>query len=167
MDPIISFRLTSTGAWSYRFFEGRQYLGSVSCAFMPNAAVRIEVPGISWYSPFSMDNTIVPGISRRVKENSSGEEVFRIVYCQPGYYRIIPSQSQSAGEVLVERREGAYLFGNQGMPVMAMTERTERIEGWPWRPPDAVPYFITRFFVEQVSREFLYAVLSFPALRFY
>lgn len=164
MDPIVSFRLASTGAWGYRFFEGRQYLGAVSCALMPNATVRIEAPGISWYSPFNMDNTIVPGISRRVKENSSGEEVFRIVYCQPGYYRMIPSQTQSVGGILVERREGAYLFGNQGMPVMAMTER---IEEWPWRPPDAVPYFITRFFEEQVSREFLSAVLSFPALRFY
>ena len=59
MDPIISFRLTDTGAWGYRFFEGRQHLGSVSCVLMPNATVRIEAKGISWYSSFNMDNTII------------------------------------------------------------------------------------------------------------
>ena len=107
-----------------------------------------------------MDNTIVPGISRKVKENVNSEEAFRIVYCQPGFYRMIRGESN----ILVERREGAYLFGVQGMPVTAMTER---IEEWPWKPADAEPYFVTKFFEEQVSREFLFAVLAFPALRFY
>ena len=160
MDSIISFRLTNTGAWGYRFFEGRQHLGSVSCVLMPNATVRIEAPGISWYSSFNMDNTIVPGISRRVKENSTGEEAFRIVYCQPGFYRMIRGESN----ILVERREGAYLFGNQGMPVTAMMER---IEEWSWKPPDADPYFVTKFFEENITREFVFAVLAFPTLRFY
>ncbi len=113
MDPIVSFRLTDTGAWGYRFFEGRQHLGSVSCVLMPNATVRIEASSISWYSTFSMDNTIVPGISRKVRDNATGEEVFRIVYCQPGFYRMIRGESN----ILVERRERAYLFGVQGMPV--------------------------------------------------
>lgn len=160
MDPIVSFRLTDTGAWGYRFFEGRQHLGSVSCVLMPNATVRIEAKGISWYSSFNMDNTIVPGISRKVKENNTGEEAFRIVYCQPGFYRMIRGESN----ILVERREGAYLFGVQGMPVTAMTER---IEEWAWKPADAEPYFVTRFYEENITREFLLAVLAFPALRFY
>jgi len=160
MDPIVSFRLTNTGAWGYRFFEGSQHLGSVSCVLMPNATVRIDAPGISWYSSFNMDNTIVPGISRKVKDNESGEEIFRIVYCEPDFYRII----RGGSNILVERREGAYLFGVQGMPVTAMTER---IEEWPWKPPDADPYFVTKMFEETVSLEFLFAVLAFPALRFY
>ena len=124
MDPIISFRLTNTGAWGYRFFEGRQHLGSVSCVLMPNATVRIEAKGISWYSSFNMDNTIVPGISRKVKENNTGEEAFRIVYCQPGFYRMIRGESN----ILVERREGAYLFGVQGMIWRWKPQETDKME---------------------------------------
>ena len=120
---------------------------------MPNATVRIEAPSISWYSTFSMDNTIVPGIRRKVRDNATGEEVFRIVYCQPGFYRMILGESN----ILVERRERAYIFGVQGMPVTAMTER---IEEWPWNPPNAEPYFVTKFFEENVSRELLFAVLA-------
>ena len=133
---IISFRLTNTGAWGYRFYEDGMHLGSVSCVLMPNATVRIEGPGISWYSSFNMDTTIVPGISRRVKDSITGEDIYHIIYCQPGFYRMIPNQMSSGiplerratGGILGEQREGAYLFGDQGKQVMAMTER---IEEWP------------------------------------
>ena len=47
---------------------------------------------------------------------------------------------------------------------MAMTER---IEEWPWKPVNAEPYFVTRFYEEPVGQELLFAVLAFPALRFY
>ena len=124
-----------------------------------SSLVRIEAPGISWYSSFNMDNTIVPGISRHVKDEA-GEDIYRIIYCQLGFYRMIRDDAN----VLVERRNGAYLFGTQGMPVTAMMER---IEEWPWKPPDAEPYFVTRVFEEDISREFLMAILAFPELRFY
>lgn len=159
MDPIVSFRVAGTGAWEYQFYEDRQLLGSASCILKMNATVRVAAPGISWYSSFNMDNTIVPGISRRVKENTTGEEVYRIMYCRKDFYRMIRGDSS----ILVERRNGAYLFGTEGMPVTAMTER---IEGWPWSPPGAEPYFATRFFEEKLSREYRLAVLAFPALRF-
>ena len=160
MNPIISFRLTNTGAWGYRFYNGPQLLGTASCIISHSSLIRIEAPGISWYSSFNMDNTIVPGISRRVRDSITGEDIYRIIYCQPGFYRMIRDDAN----VLVERRNGAYLFGNQGMPVTAMTER---IEEWPWKPADAEPYFVTKVFEEGVSREFLMAILAFPALRFY
>ena len=159
MNPIISFRLTNTGAWGYRFYSGPQLIGTVSCIISHSSLVRIEAPGISWYSSFNTDTTIVPGISRHVKDEA-GEDIYRIIYCQPGFYRMIRDDAN----VLVERRNGAYLFGNQGMPVTAMTER---IEEWPWKPADAEPYFVTKVFEEGVSREFLMAILAFPALRFY
>ena len=47
------------------------------------------------------------------------------------------------------------------------TAMMERIEEWPWKPVDADPYFVTKIYEEQVPREFLFAVLAFPALRFY
>jgi len=159
VDPIVSFRMAGTGAWEYQFYEDRMLLGSVSCVLKLNATVRITAPGISWYSSFNMDNTIVPGISRKVNENTVGEEVYRIVYCQRNFYRMIRGDAN----ILVERRDGACLFGAEGMPVTAITER---IEDWPWSPPGAEPYFVTGFYGEKISREFCLAVLAFPALRF-
>ena len=159
MNPIISFRRADTGAWGYRFYSDSRLIGTASCIISPLSTVRIEGPNISWYSSFNMDNTIVPGISRHVKDEA-GEDVYRIIYCQPGFYRMIRGEAN----VLVERREGAYLFGNQGKPVMAMTER---VESWLWKPADAEPYFVTRFYEEPVGQELLFAVLAFPALRFY
>ena len=159
MEPIVSFRKAGTGAWTYQFYEGRQLIGSASCVMKMNSTVRIDAPGISWHSSFNMEDTIVPGISRKVKENSNGDEVYRIVYCQRGFYRMIRGDAN----ILVERRDGAYLFGTEGMPVTAVTERNDE---WPWRPPDNEPYFVTKFFGEKISREFRLAVLAFPALRF-
>ena len=161
MNQIVGFRRTATGVWRYEFFTADQLIGTVSSLVGPNAVVRIEAPAISWYSSFSMDTTIVPGISRRVKDNTDGEPVYRIIYCQPGFYRMM----RGADSLLVERRNGAYLFGNQGMPVLAMTER---IEEWQWLPGrDYEPYFLTTVYEENVGRELLMALLSFPMLRFY
>ena len=156
---IVSFRAAGTEAWEYRFYEGRLFLGSVSCVLKQNAAVRITAPGISWHSSFNMDSTIVPGISRKVNENTVGDEVYRIVYCQRNYYRMVRGDSS----ILVERRNGAYLFGSEGMPVTAITER---IEDWSWRQPGIEPYFVTKFYGGKISREYRLAVLAFPALRF-
>ena len=178
MNPIISYRLTEAGAWVYRFYqEGMQtgpvLLGAVSCRGIPNMIVRVEAPGVDWYSSFNMDTVVVPGTSRRVKENDA--DLYRIVYCEPGFYRMIPasdlrtateermSGENRVGGILVERRDNAYLFGKQGMPAVALTER---IDEWPWTPPACVPYFRTTVYEQGLGTELLMAILSFPAMRF-
>ena len=161
MKQIVAFRLTATGVWGYRFYYGDQLIGTISSLVGPTSTVRVEAPGIAWYSTFHMDNTIVPGISRRVKDNRNGEDVYRIIYCQPEFYRMM----KDGESLLVERRNGAYLFGKQGMPVLAMTERTE---SWPWMPgPGYEPYLLTTLYEDNVTDRLLMAILSFPALRFY
>ena len=149
MNPIISFRRADTGAWGYGFYSDSRLIGTVSCIISHSSLVRVEAPGISWYSSFNMDTTIVPGISRKVKEDRSGSHVYRIIYCHPGFYRMIPRETAGDRGILVERRENAYLFGDQGKPVMAITER---IEEWPWKPADAEPYFVTKFYEKPVGR---------------
>ena len=82
----------------------------------------------------------------------------RIVFCEPGYYRLMDREKS----LLVECRENAYLFGNPGQPVLAMMER---ISEWQWVPVGE-PFFQSKLYEEKVPDELLAAMLAFPALRF-
>ncbi len=110
-----------------------------------------------------MDTTIVPGIARRVNDGN-GNEVYRLIYWQQGFY-----QARSTGDksVNIEIRNGIYMFGQERMPVTAMMERINPENQWiPKRKPEAEPWFRTVFF-EEVSEAYGLMVLSFPALRIY
>ncbi len=159
MEPIISCRLTDTGIWSYQFWSGREYAGKVSSVLSSlSSTARIEAGPFSWYSTFHVDTQVFPGVSRKVMDDRTGLEIFRIIFCEPGFYRLMgPERS-----LLVECRDGAYLFGNPGQPVLALTER---ISEWPWVPAGE-PYFRTTVYEEDVRAELLTGMLAFPALRF-
>ena len=164
MTEIITYRLIGTGVWGYEFFDAeRSQIGFVRNGMSRSDPVRIEGEGISWFSLFGLDNTIVPGTSRKVKDSKSGQEIYRIVFWQPGLYEVRPAAGDS---VQVEIREGAYLFGPPQMPATALTQRISEVDWVPAKGLDIEPYFITTFY-EDVSPAFLMMVLSFPALRFY
>ena len=131
---------------------------------MPSSPALIKGEGIDWYSTFSMDQTIVPGTGRWVKNNQNGLEVYRIIFWKQGMYQVRTADNCS---VQVEIREGDYLFGKPEMPVTAMSRRIQEAD---WRPSykdiGVVPYFRTTFY-EDVSEAYRMMVLSFPALRFY
>ena len=112
------------------------------------------------YSMFWMntDNGVVPGVSRTVMDDRTGQEAFRIVYCEQGFYRLLGGDMN----LLVECRENAYLFGNPGQPVLTLTER---ILEWPWAPAGE-PFFRTVVYEGNVPEELLVAMLAFPAVRF-
>ena len=158
MEPIITYRLTDTGLWSYHFFSGRRMIGKASSALSLSSVVRIESGSVSWYSMFRMDtdNGVVPGASRTVMDDHTGLEAFRIVYCEPGFYRLLGGEKS----LLVECRGNAYLFGNPGQPVLALTER---IREWPWVPAGE-PFFRTTVY-EDVPEELVLAMAAFPAVR--
>ena len=122
MKTIVSYRLSATGAWGYGFYEGEHETGSVSGSTSPNAPVRIRGSETEWYSTFQIDTAVVPGVSRKVKDNRTGGEVYRIVYCEPGFYRLMGGTAS----LLAEKRKDAYLFGEQGMPAVALTGRLTR-----------------------------------------
>ena len=164
MTEIITYRLTATGVWGYEFYDSdRNQIGFVRNAFARSEPVRAESAGISWYSRFGMDNTIVPGTGRQVKDSGTGSEVFRVIYWRPGLYQV---RTVAGDSVQVEIRDGQYLFGLPERPVTALTVRTDEAD---WLPPyamDVRPWFRTTVY-EEVNEAYLMMVLSFPALRFY
>ena len=164
MNEIITYRLTGTGVWGFEFFDtDRNQIGFVRNGMARHEPVRIEGEGVSWFSLFGLDNTIVPGTGRRVKDSRSLQEVYRIIYWQPGLYEVRPTVGES---VQVEIREGAYLFGAPEQPVTALTERISEAEWTPLMGQEVEPYFYTTVY-EDVNPAYLMMVLSFPALRFY
>ena len=163
MTEIITYRISSTGVWGYEFYDSSgKNVGLVSAVVSSSAPVRIESRNLHWYSQFDMDTTVIPGIGRRVMDNASGQEVYRLIYWHREFYQA-RSRNESIG---IEIRNGAFLFGNNGMPVTAMTERIDRNGRTPQRGAEAEAYFRTVFY-EEVSEAFALMALSFPAMRFY
>ncbi len=157
---FITYRLSATGIWQYEFCLDGEKFGSVVSVVSPREPVRIEGPDIHWYSRFDIDLEIVPGISRRVKDNATGEEIYRIIWWRPDLYEVRTRETS----VQVEIRNGSYLFGKPFMPVTAMTERT----GGEPRTVNGLAaecLFRTTFF-DPVSPAYKMMALSFPALRF-
>ena len=162
MREIITYRLSATGVWGYEFYHpDRTMIGSVSSVVAPSASVRIESGQVKWYSRFDIDTRIVPGTGRRVKDNRTGDEVYRIIYWQQGLYQVRAVDDRS---IQVEIRKGAYLFGKPMMPVTAMTERISEADWIPKKNLEVSPCFRTTVF-EEISEGYLMMVLSFPALR--
>ena len=161
MTEIVTYRLSATGIWQYEFCRDGETIGSVVSIVSPREPVRIEGGKISWYSRFDLDMDIVPGISRKVKDNRTGEEVYRIVWWKPNLYEVRGREKS----IQVEIHNGSYLFGDPLMPVTALTERTSG-KSRLVRGQEAEKCFRSVFF-EPVSDGYLMMALSFPALRFY
>ncbi len=160
MTELITYRLSATGIWQYEFCRNGEAIGNVSSVISPREPVRIEGPEISWYSRFDLDTEIVPGVSRKIKDNRTGDELYRIVWWQPNLYEVRARERSIQAEI----RNGAYLFGVPRMPVTAMTERVSG-EARLVRGMEAEMWFRTVLF-EPVSDAYLMMALSFPALRF-
>ena len=160
MTEIITYRLSATGIWQYEFCREGETVGNVSSVISLREPVRIEGPEISWYSRFDVDTDIVPGISRKVKDNRTGEEIYRIVWWRPNLYEVRTREKSIQAEI----RNGSYLFGDPGMPVTAMTERLSG-ESRLVRGMEAEMWFRTLFF-DPVGDGYMMMALSFPALRF-
>ena len=107
-----------------------------------------------------MDTDVVPGVSRKVKDNYTGEEVYRIVWWKPDLYEVRTWQKS----IQVEIRNGNYLFGVPMMPVTAMTERVSG-ESRLVRGLEAEKWFRTVFY-DPLPDHLMMMILSFPALRF-
>ena len=160
MIEIITYRLSVTGVWQYEFCRDGEPIGRVASVVSLREPARIESRKVSWYSRFDLDTEIIPGVSRKVKDNRTGEEVYRIVWWKPDLYEIRTKQKS----MQVEIRNGRYLFGDPMMPVTALTERVSG-ESRLVRGQEAEKWFRSVFF-EPVSDGYLMMALSFPALRF-
>ena len=164
---IITCRRDLTGIWQYEFYSRQSHsgqypvnenglqIGKASSCYSASSTVRIEGPGITWYSQFNIDTIVIPGTGRRVKNDMDGAEVFRIIWWDNGLYEVRARD----GSIRVDIRDGQYRFGLPGMPVTAIAVRNPdyRTEKDP---------LITTTFYEDVSEAYMMMVLSFPALRF-
>ena len=117
MTEITTYRYAVSGEWGYAWYAGRVPVGGCSCQISMSSAVRITGNEVLWYSQFGIDNMIVPGTSRQVKDNQTGLEVYRLVFWQPGKYEVRTKEASACAEI----RNGIYLFGRPLMPVTAMT----------------------------------------------
>lgn len=165
MTTIVSYRFSETGAWGYFYYAGRTPVGGTDCQLSTKSTVTITGDGLLWYSSFGILTDLMPGISRRVNDNLSGKELYRIIFWRPGLYEISSRTERGDWALNVEERDGMYLFGAPGKPVAAITERTEEAN---WIPPSRMqlkPAFRTNFFEEEDNTVFRMMVLSFPALK--
>lgn len=165
MLEIISYRLSATDAWGYAYYQGKKYIGETTCQLSQSGTVRILGEDIVWYSPFRLATDIVPGISRRIRDNLTEEELYRIIFWRPGLYELSARADGGDWSMMVEELDGKYMFVQSGMPVAAVTERLYEAE---WVPPSGAqigPAFRTTFYEQEDSPGFLMMVLSFPALK--
>ena len=165
MTDIISYRLSANGMWGYSYYQDETFIGKTTCQISTSSTVRVTGEDVEWYSSFNIDTEIVPGVSRRIKDNLTGEELYRIVFWRPGLYEIAARTDTGGWSRTVEERKGAYFFGRTGMPVSAIMERIIESD---WTPPTGMqiePAFRTRFFEQEDSPGFLMMVLSFPAMK--
>ena len=165
MTEIISYRLSATGVWGYSYYLDRTPVGTTGCEIGRVSTVRIAGENVEWFSQFSIDTDVFPGVSRKVRDQYTGEELYRIIYWQPGFYMISARMENGEWTMSVEERNGAYWFCRRGMPVAAVTERLAEAE---WSPKSGMriePAFRTTFYELEDNPGFRMMVLSFPALR--
>ena len=165
MLEIISYRLSATGLWGYSYYRGREYFGETACELGRSATVRITGEDITWYSPFRIATDIVPGVSRRIMDNMTEEELYRIIFWRPGLYEFTARTDTGDWSMTAEEVNGKYMFRRPGMPVAAVMERLQEAD---WIPPAGTrtePAFRTSFYEQEDSPGFLMMVLSFPALK--
>ncbi len=72
MEPIVTYRLTDTGIWSYHFYAGRRMIGKATSMLSLSSLVRIESTAVSWYSTFHVDTDIASVISVGAESPWSG-----------------------------------------------------------------------------------------------
>ena len=165
MTSIVSYRLSATGMWGYTYYHDRQFIGETTCQIGRNSIVRTDAQNIVWYSSFTINTDIVPGISRRIIDNMTDEELYRIIFWRPGLYEFTARTEKGDWCMTVEERNGMYLFGQSGMPVAAITERIAEAAWLPATGMQIEPAFRTTFFEREDSPGFIMLVLSFPALK--
>ena len=165
MLEIVSYRLSATGFWGYSFYRNRQETGRTGCRIGTTSTVRITGEDVDWYSQFNIDSRLVPGVSRKVKDNGTGEELYRIIFWRPGLYELSAGTSEGEWSMIVEEQGTKIAFGRFGLPAAAVTERIGEAEWLPASAMRAEPAFRTVFYEQEDSPGFLMMVLSFPALK--
>ena len=151
--------------WGYLYYDGNVRIGGARCVVSPSSTVRISGGDVDWYSQYNIDRMILPGVSRRVMDSGTGEEMYRIVFWRPGLYEVAAATGSGEWTMTAEERDGQIFFCRRGMPVAAITERIDSAEWIPASGTPLEPRFRTRFYELEDNDGFLMMVLTFPALK--
>ena len=159
MEHIIGYQYSETGATGYYLYKNKKLLCKITTGlFFP---VWIMGMGREWESKYDLNNTILPGVSRKIKDTASGETIAKITYVSAGRYRI--------GDLIdVDCREGKETFTTGGK-VIATIGRFSGEEKDVWIPEEEWKEFEPFFNLEiseEVDESLLLLIASFPMLKF-
>ena len=156
----IGYRYSTTGAFGYIFCEDSVEKCRVGCSVIPSPPVYIHGKDRNWVSKFDNETTIVPGLTRTVKDEKTGAEAARITLKDVGRFTI-----NNSIDVFCDL-EGKYTFYANN----ALIGRITRFEGSCSRLPevagcDVEPYFDVMI-KEGLDEEQVMLMTAFPLLRF-
>ena len=159
MERIIGYQYSETGATGYYFYKDKKLLCKITTGlFFP---VWITGMGREWESNYDFNNTILPGVSRKIKDSASGETIAKITYVSAGRYRI--------GDLIdVDCRDGNETFLKDGNAI-ATIGRLSGGEEDIWIPEEEWKEFEPYFDLEisdDVDESLLLLIASFPMLKF-
>ena len=121
MEHIIGYQYSETGATGYYFYKDKKLLCKITTGlFFP---VWIMGMGREWESNYDFNNTILPGVSRKIKDTESGETIAKITYVSAGRYRI-----GDLIDVAVESgNQNRILYGDDGFIFIAHCDFGRRL----------------------------------------
>ena len=156
----IGYRYSTTGAFGYIFCEDSVEKCRVGCGVIPSPPVYIHGKDRNWVSKFDNETTIVPGLTRTVKDEKTSAEAARITLKDVGRFII-----NNSIDVFCDQ-EGKYTFYANN----ALIGRITRFEGSCSRLPEAggcdvEPYFDVTI-TDGLDEEQVMLITAFPMLRF-
>ncbi len=158
---LTGYRFEANGVYGYDFYKSADKICSVSRSDARLAPVTVQGNSIRWISDFDNFITICPGLTRSINDESTGKEVFKIVYEAQGKYRITEAVS-------VYCSDDKYTFYSD-QSVIAKINRINEKNDHTSEPlaqnAGCEPYFEIDF-CNEVENELLMIMLAFPMLKF-
>jgi len=157
---LIGYRFVATGVFGYTYYSTGDQVCSVSSMVAPSASVMIHGNSVIWESNFSCC-TVFPGLTRSVRDESTGTQLFQIVYKDTGEYEINKS-------ITAYCDAEKYTFCLDGTVIAKITRFSGSADHF-IKPSDTgynyEPYFEVVADCE-IDTELLMLILAFPMLTF-
>ena len=162
---VTGYDYHETGASGFWFYKGPDILCQTQDMLLPDHLCIIRDKTGFYESQYDLDNTLFPGISRKVMNRESGEEAWRIVYRDRDLYEI-QGQEETIEAVFFD---GEYIFTARKEEVARMA-LIEKEKSWIIKDPDqAWKVFHAYWNVtvkDGISEAVLTQILTFPQMRF-
>ena len=154
MERILGYQYSETGATGYYFYKDKKLL----CKITTGLFFPVWIMGMG--RDYDFNNTILPGVSRKIKDTASGETIAKITYVSAGRYRI--------GDLIeVNCSEGKETFTMSGKVIATINRFSGEEDIWipeeEWK--EFEPFFDLEI-SEEVDESLLLLIAGFPMLKF-